>query len=363
MLRFAGGVFIVSKYSEYNLGLGAREIQTMDSVTNVPVAAADVQEGLGGRMVSLRGSAPHTKGLLATLKKYRFYYLLALPGMLFYLVFHYVPMFGIIIAFKDVPPFGGVEGIFSSPWVGFKHFVQFFRSYYFWNIIGNTLAISGLKLLWGFPIPIALALLINEVRNVLFKRTIQTISYLPHFLSTVVVAGLVMNMLTTEGGLVNQVARFLGREPHFFLGDPRYFRSILVVTSVWRAMGWNSIIYLAAMANVDPHLYEAAMIDGASKWQQARHITLPGISHVIVILLILSIGRLLDAGFELIFLLYSPAVYSVGDIIDTFVYRSGLLSLEYSYATAVGVFKSVLALILLLSANRISQKLGQMGIW
>ena len=300
---------------------------------------------------------------LVALYKNRFYYLLFAPVLAYLLIFKYMPMFGIVIAFKDVSPFAGLEGILFEPFVGFKHFTNFFNSYFFWNLIRNTVVISGLKLLVGFPAPIIVALLINEVRNTLFKRTTQTISYLPHFLSMVIVAGLVYTVFSVQGGLVNHVVRFFGGEPQYFLGNPKYFRSILVGAEVWQTVGWGSILYLAGMANLNPELYEAAMIDGANKWQQAWAITLPGISHVIVILLIFRIGGMLDAGFEQVLLLYSPAVYGVADIIDTYVYRSGLLSLKYSFATAVGLFKSVLALILLLTANKLAHWLGHVGIW
>lgn len=301
--------------------------------------------------------------LLRNIRMNYFYYLLMLPGLLYFLIFHYIPMFGLVIAFKDITPFSGLEGILNQPFVGFKHFEVFFQSYFFTNIMANTLIISGMKMLFTFPAPILLALLINEVRVMWFKRTVQTISYMPHFLSMVIVAGLVMAMLSPEGGLINQLVKATGREPHSFLGDPKAFRWILVITSLWQGVGWSSILYLAAMAGIDPQLYEAAMIDGASKGQQIRHITLPGISHVIVILLIFAVGGLLNAGFEQILLLYSPSVYGVADIIDTFVYRSGLLSMQYSYATAVGFFKSVLAMIMLLGTNWVAHKMGHQGIW
>ena len=300
---------------------------------------------------------------LVALNKNRFYYLLFAPVLVYFFIFKYMPMFGIIIAFKDVSPFGGLEGILFEPFVGFKHFTNFFNSYFFWNIMGNTVVISGLKLLAGFPAPIIVALLINEVRHKLFKRTTQTISYLPHFLSMVIVAGLVYTVFSVQGGLVNHVVKFFGGEPQHFLGNPKYFRSILVGAEVWQTVGWGSILYLAGMANLNPELYEVAMIDGANKWHQVWAITLPGISHVIVILFIFRIGGMLDAGFEQILLLYSPAVYGVADIIDTYVYRSGLLSLKYSFATAVGLFKSVLALVLLLTANKVAHLLGHVGIW
>ncbi len=300
---------------------------------------------------------------LVAIKKNYFYYLLFTPVLIYFIIFKYVPMFGLIIAFKDISPFHGLDGILSEPFVGFKHFRNFFNSYFFWDIMENTVMISLWKTLFGFPAPIILALLINEVRNTLFKRVTQTISYLPHFLSMVIVAGLVYTIYGVQGGLVNQVVRSFGGEPQNFLGNPDLFRSILVSTTVWQTVGWGSILYLAAMANLNPELYEAAMIDGANKWQQIKAITLPGISHVIVILLIFRIGDLLDAGFEQILLLYSPAVYEVADIIDTYVYRAGLLNLKYSFATAVGLYKSILALVLLLAANKLAHRLGHTGIW
>lgn len=293
----------------------------------------------------------------------RFYYYLIIPGMLYFLIFDYIPMFGIIIAFKDISPFEGVGAIFTSDWVGFKHFVRFWNSYYFWNVMRNTLLISFYKLFFGFPASILLALLLNELRYVAFKRIVQTISYLPHFISTVVVAGLAMMVLSTDGGLINAIIVQFGGEPILFLGSPDYFRSVLVISHVWQSVGWGSILYLAAMTGIDPGLYEAARMDGAGRFRQAWHITLPGIMPVIVIMLILAIGGLLNAGFESVLLLYSPAVYDVSDIIDTYVYREGLSQLNYSFATAVGLFKNVLAMILILGANYIAKKMNQTGIW
>ncbi|WP_342774510.1 ABC transporter permease [Paenibacillus piri] len=317
--------------------------------------------------ITLSKSARHslsrsTKGW-RSIKSNRFYYYLILPGMLYFLIFDYIPMFGIIIAFKDISPFEGVQAIFTGEWVGFKHFVRFWNSYYFWNVMRNTLLISLYKLFFGFPASIVLALLLNELRHAVFKRIVQTISYLPHFISTVVVAGLVMMVLSTDRGLLNAIVVFLGGEPVHFLGDPAYFRGILVISHVWQSIGWGSILYLAAMSGIDPGLYEAAKMDGAGRYRQMWHITLPGITHVIVIMLIFSIGGLLNAGFEKVLLLYSPAVYEVADIIDTYVYREGLLSLNYSFATAVGLFKNVLAMFLILGANYIAKKMNQTGIW
>lgn len=301
--------------------------------------------------------------LLGTLRTYRLYYILAVPGLLFFFIFAYLPIFGIIIAFKDISPFNGIIDVITKPFVGLKWFKQFFNSYYFFQIIRNTFVISFLKLIWVFPASIILALLINELSNIRLKKIIQTVSYIPHFFSMVVVAGIVMSLLTTEGGLVNQIVVFFGGQSRMFLGEPRLFRSILVATTLWQQIGWGTILYLAAIAGVDQEQYEAAIIDGAGRLRQTWHITLPSITFVIVILLIFRIGSMLNAGFEQILLLYSPPVYEVADIIDTYVYRSGIQSMKYSFATAVGFFKSIVAALLLLGSNTIARKLGHTGIW
>ena len=272
------------------------------------------------------------RSLLTILRKYRLYYVLALPGLLYFLIFHYLPIYGIVIAFKDISPFSSVADVITKPFVGFKWFKQLFESFYFWQIMRNTVWISFLKLVWVFPAPIVLA-------------------------------GIVMSLLTTEGGLINQIIALFGGPPTKFLGDPHKFRGILVVTTLWQEVGWGTILYLAAISNIDPQLYEASVIDGASKWRQTLHITLPGITFVIVILLIFRVGGLLNAGFEQILLLYSPPVYEVADILDTYVYRSGIISLKYSFATAVGLFKALLAAVLLLGSNVVAKRLGHTGIW
>lgn len=307
--------------------------------------------------------ADRNRQLLRRIWAYRFYYLLALPGILYFLIFHYVPMLGIVIAFKDISPFGGVQGIVEAPWVGFLHFERFFQSIFFWDVVQNTLVISGLKILFGFPAPILFALMLNEVIHSSFKRLIQTISYLPHFISWVVVTGLISALLGTSGGLVTEFLNDVTGDKWNFLTNSDYFVWLLVGSHVWKTIGWSSIIYLAAMSSIDPHLYEAATIDGANRFQMARHITIPSIAFVIAILFIFDIGNLLDAGFEQILLLYSPAVYSVSDIIDTYVYREGLLGLKYSFAAAVGLFKAVISLVLILLANSLAHRLGQTGIW
>lgn len=294
---------------------------------------------------------------------FRFYYLLALPGILYFVIFHYIPMLGIVIAFKDVSPFGGIQGIIEAPWVGLKHFERFINSIFFWDVMENTLIISGLKILVGFPAPIIFALMLNEVFHGPLKRLAQTISYLPHFISWVVVTGLIAAIFGTTEGLFTQWLNDVTGEKWSFLTSPTPFVGLLVGSHVWKTIGWSSIIYLAAMSGIDPNLYEAATIDGANRFQMARHITIPSIAFVIAILFIFAIGDLLDAGFEQILLLYSPAVYSVSDIIDTYVYREGLLGLNYSFAAAVGLFKAVLSLLLILLANALARRLGQPGIW
>lgn len=310
-----------------------------------------------------RAAAGARGNLLRSIRKHHFYYYLMLPGLIYFLIFKYLPMIGISISFLEINPFIGLQGIIQGKWIGFKNFEKFFSSYFFGNIVANTFIISGLKLLFTFPTTIALALLINELVNVLFKRVVQTISYLPHFISWVVVAGLAFKLFATSGGLVNHVIEWFGGESLGFLGDPRYFRSVLIATHVWKEIGWGTIIILAALAGVNPELYESAIIDGANKWQQVIRITLPSIAMVISILLIFNIGNLINAGFEQVLLLYNPLVYDVSDIIDTYVYREGLQQLNFSYAAAVGVFKSVTALAMVVIANFTAKRLEQEGLW
>lgn len=315
-----------------------------------------IQEGM-------RRTLTNKKTLLRTLQKYKFYYLLALPGILYLLIFKYGPMFGLMIAFKDYDPYSGVAGIFASPWVGLANFNKFFESYYFGRIMGNTLIISMYKLLFGFPAPILFALLLNELRGKRFKKTVQTISYIPHFISWVIVAAMLSSLLTTDNGMINVILNRCGLRSISFLTNPKYFRTVLVLSDIWKSIGFGSIVYLAAITGVDQEQYEAADIDGANRLQRILYITLPSISSVVVIMLIFRVGGLLDAGFEQVFLLYSPSVYKTADIIDTFVYRVGLEEHDYSYSVAVSFFKSVVAAVLLLSANFISRRISDEGIW
>ncbi|WP_042203890.1 ABC transporter permease [Paenibacillus camerounensis] len=288
--------------------------------------------------------------------------LMVLPALFFILVFSYIPMYGVLMAFQDYNLFKGFGG---SPWVGLKHFEMFFAAPEFWTIMRNTIVISLLKLLVGFPAPILLALMLNEVRSRVFKRTVQTISYLPHFLSWVIVSGFVMSMLSTENGSVNMLLQQLNliKDPVNFLSLPEYFWTILVTTGVWKEIGFSSIVYLAAIAGIDPNMHEAASIDGASKLRQMFAITLPSILPVIIVFLILAIGNLLSAGFEDILLLGSnPVLRDVGDVLDTYVYRIGIQNNRYSYATAAGLFKSLIGVFLLVGANYAARKSGN-SLW
>ena len=295
-------------------------------------------------------------------RKYGALTLMFLPVVIYFFIFKYIPMGGIVIAFKD---FIVTKGIFGSEWIGLENFEKAFRLGTFRRSITNTLTISGLKLLFGFPAPIILALMLNEVTHLRFKKTVQTISYLPHFLSWVVLAGMFQQLLSPNNGPVNAVLRdvFGVKESIYFLGSNDYFRGTLVATDLWKNVGWSSILYLATIAGIDPTLYEAATVDGATRWQCTRYITIPSLVSTIVIMLILNIGSIMDAGFDQVFNLYNSAVYKTGDIIDTYVYRYGLGEMKYSFATAVGLFKNVIAFVLVLGTNLVARRISGEGIW
>jgi putative aldouronate transport system permease protein len=288
--------------------------------------------------------------------------LMVLPPIAFILVFSYIPMYGVLMAFQDYSIF---KGFLGSPWVGLKHFEMFFNAPEFYEVMRNTIVIALLKFVVGFPAPILLALMLNEVRHMYFKRFVQTVSYLPHFMSWVIVAGIVMSMLSTDNGSVNILLERVNliEEPLNFLSMPEYFWGILVGTGVWKEIGFASIVYLAAIAGIDPHMYEAAAMDGASKFKQMFLITLPSIMPVVVIFMILAIGNLLNAGFEDILLLAgNPVLRDVSDVIDTYVYRIGIQNSRFSYATAVGLFKAVISVGLLTMANYIARRSGN-SLW
>lgn len=286
-------------------------------------------------------------------------YCLLIPFIAWYVIFQYKPMYGLLIAFKDFSLWKGFSG---SPWVGFENFKTFFESPYFFRCLRNTFLINFYELLFGFPVPIILALLLNEVQNARFKKTIQTMTYLPHFVSAVVVAGIVVNFLAPSG-LINIIIEKLGGERIYFLIKPEYFRTIYISMNIWKESGFNAIIYIAALSGIDPQLYEAAIIDGANRWKQTLHVTIPGILPTIVIMLIMRIGRLLEVGYETIILLYQPATYETADVLNTFIYRYGLQNGDYGLATAAGFFNAVVGFILVYMANRISRKVSETSLW
>jgi putative aldouronate transport system permease protein len=281
--------------------------------------------------------------------------LMLLPGLGLIIVFNYGPMYGMLMAFQD---FQVTKGIWGSPWVGLKHFEEFFSNPRALNALRNTLLISGLKLLFGFPAPILLALVFNEIRDGLFKRFSQTISYMPHFVSWIVFAALITGMLSPSTGAVNYILKALGLQPIYFMAKPNWFLFVLIASEIWKEIGWGAIIYLAALTDVDPTLYEAAIVDGATRIQRMIHISIPLILPIAALLLILRMGGILSAGFDQIFNMYNPQVYESADIIDTYVYRSGLTDLKYSFAAAVGFFKSVVGLVMVLAVNEVARRMS-----
>ncbi len=304
-----------------------------------------------------------TGGKVTLLKQYlknKDLFVMLIPVLLYYICFCYIPMGGIVIAFKDYKLMKGIGG---SPWVGVDNFIELFTTPSFYEILGNTLWISILRLLFGFPAPILLALLLNEVRSARYKKTVQTISYLPHFLSWVILTGVFQQLLSPSTGVVNALLGKFGIEPIYFLGSPKWFVFTIIFTGVWQSAGWGTVIYLAAIAGIDPQMYEAAMLDGAGRMKRILYITLPSLAPTITITLILSTGNILNAGFDQIMNMYNEAVYEVGDIIDTYVYRRGLEGMQYSYSTAVNLFKNVIGLGFVLITNKIAQKLGDSSLW
>ena len=297
------------------------------------------------------------------MKRYRGAYLLVVPVVVFYLLFCYKPMYGVIIAFKDFRP---AAGIWGSDWTGsygFQHFIDFFGSYYFKRVLRNTLVISLTSILFGFPAPIIFALLLNEIKSEKFKRITQTISYMPHFISTVVICGM-LTMFVSEKGFITQLLTFLGGEGGVsLLSKEEYFVPIYVISGIWQEVGWGAIIYLAALAGIDQQLYEAAQIDGANRWKQMIHVTLPGISGQIIIMFLLRIGRVMNVGHEKIILLYNAGIYETADVISTFVYRKGLLEYQWSYSAAIGIFNSIINFIIIIVFNKISKKYSEVSLW
>ena len=283
-----------------------------------------------------------------------------IPPVTFMIVFKFLPLTWISMAFKEYNIF---RGLAESPWVGLQHFKRLFQAEEFYQVFRNTLLINIYRIVFLFPAPIVIALLLNEVRNIAFKRVVQTIIYIPHFLSWVVIAAIFIQILSVDGGLVNQVIAALGLKPVSFLMDKRFFRGILVFTAGWKDVGWNTIIYLAAITSIDPNLYEAAMVEGAGRFRKMWSITLPGIATTVVVLLLLRLGQVLGSNIDQVLMFYNPLVYEVGDVLGTYVYRMGLGKMEYSFGTAVGLFNSVIGFVLLISANALTRRLGDRSIW
>lgn len=292
--------------------------------------------------------------------KNKWIYVMLLPGILHFLIFKYLPMYGLIISFQDYKPF---KGILGSEWVGFEHFARLFNEPDFLNILTNTLILFGLNLLFYFPVPIILALMLNEVRNSFFKKTFQTLVYLPHFMSWVIIVSIGYVMLTMDGGIVNELLVYFGFEKINFLLSTEWFRPTYIIQVIWREAGWGTIVYLAAIASVDPQLYEAARMDGANRLRQIWHITLPAIRSVIIILLILKIGDVLELGFEHVYLLLNSMNREVAEIIDTYVYTAAMKQGQFSYSTAIGFFKSFVGLVLVMIANKLAKKMGEEGVY
>lgn len=304
--------------------------------------------------------AERIRRLLREMWKHRWLYALLIPPLTYYLIFRYIPIYNAQIAFKDFRALLGVEG---SPWVGFEHFETFFRSFYFNELIVNTVVFSTAKLILGIPLAVVLAVAIHESRFIMFRSLVQTVTYLPHFLSWVVMFGLLLGLLSPAGGMVNEAIKSAGGQSISFLTSPAWFRQIVISSDIWKETGWSTILYLAALLSINPDLYEAASVDGASHLRRIWHISLPGIVPVIVLVTLLRLGNILDAGFNQIYVLYSVPVYSVGDILDTWIYRAGVLDFQFGLATAVGMFKGVIGLILIVVFNKVAQRVAQQSLF
>ena len=306
-----------------------------------------------------KGMKDFKKKLRADWVRNRSLYVLVLPVVIFYILFNYKPIYGAIIAFQDYVPRLGISG---SEWVGLANFKRFFSDIYFGRLMKNTLLLSVYDILFGFPAPIILALLLNEIHNKFFKNVTQTITYLPHFISMIVVCGMLTDF-SLSTGLFNDIIEFFGGERHPLLQDPKLYRTIYIASGIWQQVGWGTIIYLSALAGVDSQLYEAAEIDGATKWKQTLHVTLPGIAPTIITMFILKIGKLMSMGYEKTILLYNPSTFETADIISSYVYRIGLLEQDWSYSTAIGLFNSVINFVLLILANKLSKKFSETSLW
>ncbi len=316
----------------------------------------------GARAVKL-SKEERKRLLMKNLRRDKYLMLMFFPVLLYYLIFSYLPMTGLVMAFQNFIPGRGLTGIYSGEWVGLKWFQQFFHSVFAWKLIRNTFLLSFYSLIFGFPIPIIFAICITQLRNKIIQRSAQVITYLPYFISTVVVVGMMTNFLSPSTGIINQIIVKLGGKPVNFMSDPSWFRRLYVISGSWQSFGFNSIIFVAAIMGISPDLYEAMKMDGASKCQQVWHLVLPMIKPTILLLLIMSLGNILSVGFEKVYLMYNTAVYETGDVISTYVYRQGIENKNYSYATAVGLFNSVVGFTLVCTSNWLSRKLSGSSLW
>ncbi|MGI5900079.1 MAG: ABC transporter permease [Christensenellales bacterium] len=311
-------------------------------------------------VASSTGARSRLEAVRKGLKRTKYLQIMILPCLAYYIIFHYVPMYGVVIAFKD---YSLRLGIMGSPWVGLKHFRSFFAYPFLWRLIRNTFILSLYSLIWGFPMPIIFALLLNEVRNVRYKKAVQTISYLPHFISTVSVVGMLVMILSPQSGIVNNILKAFGRESIYFFAESRWFRTVYVGSGIWQNIGWDAIIYIAALSAIDQELFEAAVIDGANRFQQMLYITIPSIRPTIAILLIMRMGGLMSGGGEKALLMQQPITYEVSDVISTYVYRRGLVEADFSFGAAVGLFNSAVNVFFIITANSIARRLGETSLW
>ena len=295
----------------------------------------------------------------AAVRDWQLLLLCALP-VLYFIIFHYVPMYGVQIAFKD---FKAADGIWGSAWCGLDHFRRFFSSSQFWPLIKNTLGLSFLQILIGFPIPIILAIMLNQTKNQKFRKFVQSVVYCPHFISIVVVTGMLYIFLSPRNGIVNQIIEFFGGDPIFFLGDAKYFKGTFVLSGIWQNAGWSAIIYIAALAGISPDLYEAAQVDGANKWQRIWHIDIPGILPTVIMMLILEVGKVMNLGFQKAYLMQNAQNLASSEIIATYIYKVGLIDAQYSYSAAINLFNNVVNIILLVTVNKIAKKMSSTSLW
>jgi len=317
-------------------------------------------------MATVASTAPRSARLLEALRHFgrilardKFLYLMMLLPAIYFIIFSYIPMYGLTLAFKK---FDIEKGILGSPWIGFRYFEEFFRNPYSYKLIYNTVMLRIWHLTLGFPAPILLALMLNEIRRERFKRIVQTSSYLPHFISLVVVCGMVVSFLSSDG-ILNNLVKALGGQSKPWLQLPQYFRPIWLISGIWQDAGWSSVIYLAALTAISPELYEAALVDGANRWQRIRNITIPGIMPTVTIMFLLRVGQMLTVDFQKVLLLYTPTTYETADILGTYIYRRGIIGADFSFATAVGLFQALVGLVFIVASNWGAKKLGQSGLW